>query len=243
MSELSVTPYSVECEDSSIGLPHPTWTFAKYDSFVVILFKVERSNPEESDFTLPSPMQNLVAITDKCEVGWIVTQPSDIPAQRESRYHRKLWKLGDRLITKAGREPSRLHEIALSNGEIVQTWEDNEFGIAGELIELDGRIGQIKLMQDVYILVTPESLHGFDIEGTRLWQKPRDYKLRELDEPRPKNGKKWILAQDHGDEDEQYVWAMKRMGGRHQQRYSYKIDPRTGKFIEAQLGPSAWLET
>lgn len=222
--------------------PHPSHTLEIYDSLTVFVLDVERRNPKGSDFTLPSPIQNLVAITHDCELCWTVSRPPENPDRAESGYHRRLWKLGDRLVSKAGREPSRHHEIELSSGEIVRTWDKDEFGIADELLELDGAISQVQLTEDVYLIETAESLYGFDTEGNRLWRKPRDYRLRELDTPRPTNGDRWNLAQDFGSGDEQYVWAMKYQG-RNPQRYNYRIDLRTGKFVEAQNGPSSWVET
>ena len=233
--------YGVECRTESVAAPYFISSNVEFEASIILTFDVDRPNDEPADFTIPSSDRNVVALTDDCEVKWIIESPDDRGEIADSGYFGYTSRYNGRLIIKQKSDPRRFHEVSLDTGESTDTWNNNQFQIGETLVEFDSRIRQTEYHCGVYVFATQTTLYGVDATGETLWEKPSDYKLKELERPRPPSGTEWILDQRFGGEDELYVWATMYQG-RNPQEYIYRLDVETGAFVEAHNGPDAWLD-
>jgi len=233
--------YSVECETESIAAPYFISSNSQFEASVILAFDVDRPNDDSADFTIPSSDRNVVALAADCEVKWIIESPDERGEIGDSGYFGYTSRYNGRLIIKQKSDPRRFHEVSLETGEIIDTWNNNQFQIGETLVEFDSKIRQTIYHCGVYVIASQTTLYGVDSTGEKLWEKPIDYKLKELDRELPPDGKVWILDQRFGGEDELYVWA-KMHQGRNPREYIFRLDVETGKFVEAHNGPDAWLD-
>jgi len=205
-----------------VNLPYPNyrWRESRFDDVTVYVLETWGEQLDDPDFEIDDQSRNLVAITDAGNVRWVVESVDGTTTG--GIYHEDLYKLNDRLVSKAN--TGRFYEIDPETGVILDSWPQDEFKIADEVFEFDRPVGNVEVYDGVYIVKAGHHLFGIDESGGLRWKRDdgdTNWRL-ELDE----GGVSLVTAEDRGRET---FW------------YDYELDVHTGEVHNVNDDPEKFL--
>lgn len=139
---------------------------------VILVDSSSLDRHEDSDFDLPEPGRNILALDSTGDVVWTVSEaPPETDSADTNRYVYLFTVMGDLYARDVDKQIS---EIDPNDGRVTQSFDSSILPLGDERIHLAGWIVKVVEFEDHVIVgcAGPDhhTLYGFDTDGTQLWK-------------------------------------------------------------------------